>query len=124
MRRRAGGHGAAANYRAQGSVQRVRRSDWLCGPLTGWALDLALSGLELLEKPGLGLWWIGFVVVGSRAWWRRLPPLPELCPRSQYIALSMTRFPEQSGVLGLANLDPVVLPGRHKFHDFNVKSVF
>ena len=59
--------GRLANYRAQGAYSGWRRLDRALGPSTGWALGpRPLSGLELLEKPGLGLWWIGFVVVGLR----------------------------------------------------------
>ena len=51
--------------------------------------------------------------------------LPELCPRSQYIALSMKQdFLNKVGVLAWPTSGTPSYSGRHKFHDFNVKSVF
>lgn len=79
------GMGRAASYRARGAYSSWRRLDRTLGPSTGWALGLRpLSGLELLEKPGLGLWCIGFVVVGLRGPGGGVCHLAITCPRSQF----------------------------------------
>lgn len=106
------GMGRAASYRARGAYSGWRRLNRALGPSTGWALGLRpLSGLELLEKPGLGLWCIGFVVVGLRG------PGGGVCHLAKNFAqdpsistLSESRFPEQNGSFGLGNFwDLVVL---------------
>lgn len=114
------GMGRAASYRARGAYSGWRRLNRALGPSTGWALGLRpLSGLELLEKPGLGLWWLVFEALVAA-----FATLPKTLPKIPALALSLSLdFLNKMGVLAWLTSGTSSYSGRHKFHDFN-KSVF
>lgn len=126
MRRRPGGHGAGGELQSPGCVQQLEAtgSDSRALDRLG-SRSPSLVGPRAPRKAGIGF--VVYWVCGgwsSRPWWRRLPPCHNL-PKIPVLAFSLSLyFLNKMGVLAWLTSGTPSYSGRHKFHDFNVKSVF